>query len=136
MKRGGVISTSYATPSVLRTIELLLGVPPLGQADAFAPPMSELLDATIDATPFVARVPAVLHSTTLPLPPAAGAVTAKPRGSAALWVSLMRGQDFSKPDALDPERFNRALACGLVGGAECVSTKEDGAVVREHGDGD
>jgi hypothetical protein len=27
----------------------------------------------------------------------------------------MKGQDFTRPDALDPERFNRALACGLLG---------------------
>jgi len=58
----------YSTPSVLRTIELLLGLPPLGQADAFAPPMTDFLTPEADDTPFVANVPAVLRSTKLPLP--------------------------------------------------------------------
>jgi YVTN family beta-propeller protein len=136
VKRGGVISTAYATPSVLRTIELLLGAEPLGQADAFAPPMGEVLDAKVDPTPFVARVPAVLRTTKLPLPAASGALTAKPRGSATLWATLMQGQDFSKPDALDAERFNRALACGLVGGAGCVSRPGDAPAQVRAGDDD
>jgi hypothetical protein len=154
VKRGGVISTLYATPSVLRTIELLLGVPPLGQADAFAPAMGDVLDVNVDATPFVARVPPVLRSTKVPVPAAAGACpsrergrapvrtctgasSSRPRGNAALWASLMRGQDFSRPDALDPERFNRALACGLVGGTGCVSKAGDDLVRRvEPGDDD
>ncbi len=83
VKRGGVVSTPYATPSVLRTIELLLGGPlRSGRADALAPPMSELFDEQLDATPFVARVPAVLRTSTLVLP---GAATVPPirRRSAA-----------------------------------------------------
>jgi hypothetical protein len=115
VKRHTKISTAYSTPSVLRTIELLLGIGPLGQADAFAPPMDDVFDARADLTPFVAQVPAVLRSTKLPLPAAVGAAPAKPRGDAALWARLTKGQDFSRPDALDPERLNRALACGLLG---------------------
>src|ERR1700722_10505849 len=42
VRRQARISTVYATPSVLKTIELLLGLAPLGQEDAFAAPMSDL----------------------------------------------------------------------------------------------
>ncbi|HZT31513.1 MAG TPA: alkaline phosphatase family protein [Bryobacteraceae bacterium] len=38
-KRGFVDSTLYTTSSMLRTIELLLGLPPMTQYDAAAPPM-------------------------------------------------------------------------------------------------
>jgi YVTN family beta-propeller protein len=118
VKRGVKLSKPYATPSVLRTIELLLGVAPLGQPDAFAPPIEEAFSLTPDMTPFVAQVPAVLRTTQLPLPgPATGEKGTRPRGDAARWAALMRGQDFSRPDALDPEAFNRALACGLRGEA-------------------
>jgi YVTN family beta-propeller protein len=120
VKRGGaVVSTPYATPSVLRTIELLLGLDPLGQADGFAPPMAEAFDAREDATPFVVQVPPVLRSTRLPLAAKPGAQATKPRGDAATWARLMKGQDFSREDALDAERFNAALACGL-GVVRCV----------------
>jgi YVTN family beta-propeller protein len=121
-RRGAVVSTAYATPSVLRTIELLLGLPPLGQQDAFAPPMADVLDAHLDETPYTARVPDVLRSTTLPLPPPKPSdKSATPRGDAATWATMMRGQDFSRPDALDPARFNRALECGLLNAPGCAS---------------
>jgi hypothetical protein len=103
-------------------MELLLGLAPLGQPDAFAPPMGDVLDVTLDPTPFTAVVPDVLRSTRLPLPPGTqGAKPAQARGDAAYWALAMRGQDFSKADALDTERFNRALACGLTDVAGCVS---------------
>jgi YVTN family beta-propeller protein len=122
VRRGAHVSTPYSTPSVLRTIELLLGLPPLGQPDAYAPPMADVLDARLDATPYVARVPDVLRSTTLPLPAAPPGMThATPRGDAATWAMMMRGLDFSHADALDSARFNRALACGLMGAAGCTS---------------
>jgi YVTN family beta-propeller protein len=127
VKRGAKVSTPYATPSVLRTIELLLGVPPLGQQDAFAPPMAEVFDDANengDTTPFAAQVPAVLRSTQLPLPAAPGARIDRPRGDATFWATVTRGQDFTRADALDETSFNRALACGLVGGAACVSSRD------------
>ena len=120
VKRGAKVSTPYATPSVLRTIEVLLGVAPLGQSDAFAPAMDELFDEKVDATPFAAEVPAVLRSTQLPLGGVPGA-SALPRGDASFWAAVMRGQNFDEADALDSSRFNAALECGLRGGAGCVS---------------
>jgi YVTN family beta-propeller protein len=128
VKRGGaVVSTTYATPSVLKTIELLLGMGPLGQQDAFARPIVEAFDVHADITPFMATVPAVLRSTRLPLPPpAAGERAQAPRGDASTWALLTRGMDFRHEDDLPTEAFNRALACGLgVAPAGCTSRAVD-----------
>jgi YVTN family beta-propeller protein len=56
-KRGAVVSTQYNTTSLLRTIEQVLGLPPMNQFDASAVPMWDAFTDTPDFTPFVA-VPA------------------------------------------------------------------------------
>ena len=53
-RRGQVISTQYNQTSLLRTIELVLGLPPMNQLDATATPMSDCFMNTPDLTPFVA----------------------------------------------------------------------------------
>ena len=52
-KRGAVISTQYNQTSLLRTMELMLGLPPMNQFDATATPMSDCFTNTPDFTPFV-----------------------------------------------------------------------------------
>jgi hypothetical protein len=56
-KRGAVVSTQYNTTSLLRTLEQILGLPPMNQFDASAVPMWDAFTDTPDFTPFVA-VPA------------------------------------------------------------------------------
>ena len=51
-KRGAVVSTQYNTTSLLRTIEQILGLPPMNQFDATATPMSDCFTETPDFTPF------------------------------------------------------------------------------------
>jgi DNA-binding beta-propeller fold protein YncE len=53
-KRGEVVSAQYNTTSVLRTIEQILGIPPMNQFDASASPMRECFTDTPDFTPFKA----------------------------------------------------------------------------------
>lgn len=55
-KRGETISTQYNHTSLLRTIELILGLPPMNQLDATATPMSDCFTDKPDYTPF-ASVP-------------------------------------------------------------------------------
>jgi YVTN family beta-propeller protein len=122
VRRGAVVSSVYATPSVLRTIELLLALEPLGQADAFAPAMADAFQSVPDVTPFTAIVPSVLHSTALPLPaPPVGATVERPRGDRAAWATATKGYDFSRADAVPTAEFNRLLYCQLVAGAGCAS---------------
>jgi YVTN family beta-propeller protein len=59
-KRGIVDSTNYNQTSMVRTIELCLGLPPMNQLDASATPMSACFTDTPDFTPYTAvpnRIP-------------------------------------------------------------------------------
>jgi YVTN family beta-propeller protein len=59
-RRGAVVRTQYNQPGLLRTIELILGLPPMNQMDAAATPMFDCFTDTPDFTPFTAvpnRVP-------------------------------------------------------------------------------
>ncbi|QNI35373.1 bifunctional YncE family protein/alkaline phosphatase family protein [Edaphobacter albus] len=52
VKRGIVDSTLYTTSSMVRSMELLLGLPPMSQYDAAAMPMYNSFGTTAIATPF------------------------------------------------------------------------------------
>ncbi|MCX8157234.1 MAG: bifunctional YncE family protein/alkaline phosphatase family protein [Verrucomicrobiae bacterium] len=54
-KRRAVVSTQYNQTSILRTIELILGLPPMNQLDATATPMFDCFTETPDFTPYQAR---------------------------------------------------------------------------------
>jgi YVTN family beta-propeller protein len=55
VKRRSVDSELYSTTSMVRTMELILGLPPLSQFDAAATPMYASFTAAPDTTPFVCR---------------------------------------------------------------------------------
>lgn len=120
VKQGAVISDHYTTVSMLRTIEAVLGLQPLGLNDALATPMAGVFDLAQKDWRFQASVPAVLRASKLPLPPesqkrADSGCFDMPRRTAQWWEGAMRGQDFSAEDRLDTARFNRALWRGLKG---------------------
>ena len=52
VKRNYVDHTMYSTTSVLRTIELILGMPPMSQYDAAATPMWRCFQSTPNSTPY------------------------------------------------------------------------------------
>ncbi len=54
IRRGTIDSTQYTTSSMVRTIELLLGLPPMSQYDAAAMPMYKAFGVATDLTPFAA----------------------------------------------------------------------------------
>jgi YVTN family beta-propeller protein len=53
-RRGAVVNTQYNQTSLLRTMELMLGLPPMNQMDATATPMFDCFTNTADFTPFTA----------------------------------------------------------------------------------
>ncbi len=53
-KRGEVVSTQYNQNSLLRTIELILGLPPMTQFDLVAEPMTDCFTAKPNFTPYIA----------------------------------------------------------------------------------
>ena len=123
VKQGALVSEHYTTVSMVRTIEDILGIKPMGLTDGLAMPMAEVFETRKRPWGYVAKVPEVLRTTSLPLPERTAAVGPsgstpsvayrKPRRSAEYWTSVMRGQDFSEEDKLDEPRFNRALWHGL-----------------------
>lgn len=63
-RRGIVDSTLYTTSSMLRTIELLLGLQPMSQYDAAATPMYTAFSDAPDATPYTHVEPLIdIHET-------------------------------------------------------------------------
>src|SRR5262249_33718123 len=69
VKQGAVVSQRYNTVSMLRTIEDVLGLQPLGLYDALQQPMTEVFSTSQASWTYSAHVPAVLRTTQLPLPP-------------------------------------------------------------------
>ncbi len=53
----GTVSTQYNQTSVLRTIELILGLPPMNELDATATPMFDCFGAEPDFTPVLVQQP-------------------------------------------------------------------------------
>ena len=128
VKQGALISQRYNTVSLLRTIEEVLGIKPLGLNDAVQPPMAEVFSTEVTSWNYQARVPAALRSTKLPLPATAGGTTApyQPRHDAAYWEEQTRGLDFSAQDRVDSERFNLILWKGMMGEAVPYPTERSG----------
>ena len=54
-KRGAVDHTMYSTSGVLRTMELILGLPPMSQYDAAARPLFNCFQAQPDLRPYAAK---------------------------------------------------------------------------------
>jgi hypothetical protein len=119
VRQHAVVSRHYTTVNFIRTIEDVLGLTPMSMNDALARPMSEIFDPTQTSWSYRAEVPAVLRTTTLPLPgktnQAAATGLCRPLRSAAYWAQAMAGLDFSVEDHLDTPRFNQALWTGMTG---------------------
>ncbi len=58
-KRNYVDHTMYSTNSMLRTMELILGMPPMSQHDAAATPMWRCFTKNADLKPYKALIPSV-----------------------------------------------------------------------------
>jgi hypothetical protein len=109
---------------MVRTIEDVLGIEPMGITDGLAVPMADVFDTKQKKWNYKAIVPQVLYETELPLPKdstvtvasvQSASCAAKPKHDAAYWAAAMVGLDFSVEDKLDEPRFNRALWAGLKG---------------------
>jgi YVTN family beta-propeller protein len=115
VRRGALVSERYTTVSLLRTIEDILGIPPLGLNDGLAEPMSEVFEERARPWSYDAVVPAILMTTELPVPrgrselPASGGCGTLPPRDADYWLARLGDQDYSSEDRLDTERFNAEL---------------------------
>jgi YVTN family beta-propeller protein len=108
IKRGHVDSTFYSNQSMLKTIELILGLPTLSLFDLIANDMRAGFQNTPDFTPYEAVVPEQsLDEVNPPLKALAG-----PQRRAAIDSSRMR---WEIPDAAPTERLNRILWHSIKG---------------------
>ena len=108
-KRGAIDSTFYSQPSMVKTIELMLGLPALSLFDLVATDMRRSFIGPTekpDFTPYTALVPKQsLFETNVKV----GAITgphAAARRAAALASARM---NFHEPDAAPTEKLNRIL---------------------------
>jgi hypothetical protein len=124
VRHGVVVSTRYSTVNLLKTLERLLDLPPLGLNDSMALPMAQAFDPATASRPWTysARWPQPLDATTLPRPTVHQAMarpaSVLPERPAAWWAAAMAGQDFSQEDKLDTAKFNAALWLGIKGTAK------------------
>lgn len=142
VKQGAVVSTHYDTVNVLRTIEDILGMKPMGINDAVAEPMADVFTTEEKPWTYTASVADVLRSTQLPIGKASaggGASVqsgnyAKPKHDAAYWAARTKGMDFSVEDHVDAEKFNRIIWEGLAGKDVAYPTARDGRNLRKNRD--
>ncbi len=108
-RRGAIDSTFYSQPSMVKTIELMLGLPALSMFDLVATDMRASFIGPIerpDFTPYTARIPAQsLYETNRKVSELNGP-NAAARRSAAVASARM---NFREPDAAPTERLNRIL---------------------------
>jgi DNA-binding beta-propeller fold protein YncE len=140
VKRGEVISTRYSTVNMLRTIEDILHLEPMGINDGLQAPMTNVFMMAAKPWHYTPIVPAVLRTTQLPLPPASQANTLAetarikafehPVHDAAYWGQRMRGLDFSRSDHADTALYNRVLWAGLRGEGQPYPVVRSGRNLR------
>lgn len=101
VKRNFVDHTMYSTSSFLRTIELVLGMPPMTQYDAAATSLWRSFTAVPNFNPFKAILPNV---------------DLKARNTASsVWQEKSEKFNFAKEDAVNDREFNEVLWYGLKG---------------------
>ncbi|GAA3902567.1 hypothetical protein GCM10022276_21590 [Sphingomonas limnosediminicola] len=124
VRQGALVSTRYTTINILRTIEAVLGLKPLGLNDSLAVPMADVFDPAAVQWNYRAEAAEILRSTQLPIPADRYVATGKNAAAtcggrdAAFWSAAMEGQHFGTEDRLNPEAFNAALWQGLGEGPE------------------
>jgi YVTN family beta-propeller protein len=98
----GVDHTMYSTASMLRTMELILGLQPMSQYDAGALPMYNTFQATADSSSYTCRpVPEEMRNV---------------RNSADAWgADLSARLNFEKEDAADDLVFNEIVWRSIKG---------------------
>ena len=101
VKRNYIDHTPYTTSSMLRTMELILGIPPMSQYDAAALPMWRCFSSQPTTTAFIAK-PAQIDLKEV-------------NTAMNEWQRLSDKMDFVKEDNVPDLEFNRILWHGLKG---------------------
>jgi sugar lactone lactonase YvrE len=117
VRRGAVDSTPYTTCSMLRTIELILGLAPMSQFDEAAEPMRASFLDTPDLAPYRA------------LPANVDTEGRNPADGKLAEVSA--GLDFSREDVADEQTLNRVIWESVRGEGSRMPAPVHAAFVRQ-----
>lgn len=118
VKRGYVDHTMYSTTSMIRTIELILGLPPMSQFDAAATPMWRSFSNTPDLTPFKALPNNIdLNSKNVAMNE---------------WQKRSEKFDLAKEDAVPDLEFNIVLWHGIKGDNVSFPAPRRAAFVKQN----
>ncbi len=122
IKRGSVDSTMYSTSSMLRTMELILGLRPMSQFDAAALPMFKSFQSRPDLRPYTAMAPQ-------------SDLNAKTQASA--WGTKQSAKmNFAKEDAADDLLLNEVIWRNVRGHLSPMPAPKRAAFVLAHKGGD
>jgi hypothetical protein len=116
VKRKFIDHTMYSTSSMLRTIELILGLPPMSQYDAAAEPMWRCFTSAADLTPF--------HS--VPANVDLNEKNVKHTASAKLSATF----DFSKEDRIPDLVFNEVIWKAVKGEESIMPAPRRSAFIK------
>lgn len=106
---GLLVHEYHNTVSIVRTLEMLLGIPPLNQLDDAASP-ADIFRAEADLTPYRAALPRVALDNLM---------TGRPRDAAeAYWMSRTSEQSLAHPDMADARSLNGAIWFSVRGASE------------------
>ncbi|HWL36740.1 MAG TPA: bifunctional YncE family protein/alkaline phosphatase family protein [Frankiaceae bacterium] len=106
-RRGLVDSTYYTQVDMVRTIEQILGLPPMNQVDLLATPMRNVFTDNPMTTEYDPVQPVV--------PPAVNPPLSALSGLPLLWAKACDEIDFSVPDSAPDQLLNRAIWYGVHG---------------------
>ena len=101
-KRGKVLSTYYSQINMVRTIENILGIPPMNQLDLTAAPMLDCFINQPDFTPYKAVKNNILLDH---LNPALSALT----GDQLYWAKKSMEQNLTDVDRIDEDVFSQII---------------------------
>jgi YVTN family beta-propeller protein len=117
-RRGTVDSTLYSTASMLRTMELILGLQPMSQFDAAAQPMFACFHSQSDLRPYQ-HLPAL--------------VNLNERNTRTAWGSRLSSEmDFTKEDAADDLLLNEVIWRSVHGAGSPMPPPVRAAFVFPH----
>jgi len=116
VKRNFVDHTLYSTSSMLRTIELILGMPPMSQYDAAATPMWNCFSASANLAPFATVKPNIDFS--------------DKNTAMNEWQQRSEKFNLAKEDAVPDLEFNTVLWHGLRGSQTVFPTPKRAAFVK------
>ena len=103
---GALVHEFHNTVSLIRTIELLLGIEPMNQLDASATPIN-IFRAEADLRPYKAVLPNVAMDNLITPPPRDAA--------AAYWMRRTEEQNLERADMADAETLNRIIWFSVKG---------------------